>query len=103
MLGGPQSVPGHGQTEVLPTFSLYLGVAHYDLNDPILVRSRAMRSPSLYVVNFDRLVLKILVEPVQDMLQPFDAMPRRARTRQFVGFVRETHHDCRNPAVLQCA
>src|SRR5262245_47316231 len=58
---------------------------------------------SVYVVELDRLVLEVFVEPVQDMLQPFDSMPRRARTRKFVRFVREPDHDGRNLSVLQGA
>src|SRR5262245_37937830 len=58
---------------------------------------------SVYVVKLDRLVLEVFVEPVQDVLQPFDAMPRRARTRQFVRLVREPDPDGRNLSVLQGA
>ena len=38
---------------------------------------RTFGKDSLNIVNLDRLVLKVFVEPVNDVLQAFDAMPGR--------------------------
>src|SRR5204863_7413618 len=44
-----------------------------------------------------------VVKPADNMLQPFDAMPRLARAGKLVRLVREPHHHRRNLAELQSA
>src|SRR5438874_10009763 len=44
-----------------------------------------------------------VIKPANDMLQPFDAMPRLAGAGKFVRLVREPHHHGRNLPELQSA
>src|SRR5205823_11612212 len=37
-----------------------------------------------------------MVEPANNVLEPFDPVPRLSRTRKLVRFVRESHHHCGN-------
>src|SRR6266404_7836229 len=86
-------------TILISCFSAYL-------SRPGTAMRRAQIVPAsglLNVVQLDRFVLKILIKPIQDMLQPFDAMPRRAGPRKLVRFVGEAHHRRRNLAILQSA
>src|SRR5690348_17321138 len=54
--------------------------------------ARRKRGPSVDIIRRDRLPLEVLVEPVEDVLQPLDAMHRLARARELVRFPRKEHH-----------
>src|SRR5690348_11272869 len=58
-------------------------------------------APLLNIVDRDRFILKILIKPVHDMLQTFDAMPGCARPRKFVRLIRKANHHCRNLSKFQ--
>src|SRR5262245_18702939 len=64
---------------------------------------RPYRLYLFYVVDVDRLVLKVLVEPVQDVLKPLDSMPRSAGPGQLMCLAREPHHGRWNMAIFQGA
>src|SRR5262249_18346549 len=65
----------------------------------LLLKATSLRSRILplallsnYFVSLYWLSLKILIEPIDDVLQSLDAMPGLARAREFVRFLGEAHH-----------
>ena len=64
-------------------------------------RRRRLRRGS--IVGAAVLAEQVLVEPADDVLQAFDAVPGTSRARELVALAREAHHDRRPLQVLQRA